>query len=261
MENDDEPVLMKPRPAGARSFRKRPAPSDLGAEDSPVAEAGASTSLQAMRTLQRNRQRACGVTLEAKGEVDPEEQAGAEPGEEEPGDVAAVLDATFTQQTEGGDVDPNMLRYIEEAMGKDPSAEGGSAADALDDEEAELYKTPEFLLARKNAAAKEDQEEDAQRWLAGIEEVEVSVHEKLYNVEQTEKAKAKMLDKLESKMRKSAVQQGRGEQTGGGAREATALPGNFGSNYHMHRKSFAMAQRPGGGGGLNKFGQEPAARK
>lgn len=227
------------RPSGRGSFRKRRAADEPSTDAAPALDPESSASLLAMRALQRGRQRARGVALEAKGELDLEDQLGADV-EEAPGDVAAVLTNTFTQQTEGGDVDPNMLRYIEEAMGTGGAAgDGPSAADAFDDEDAELYKTPEFLLAasRKSAIADEARDrEDAQRWLAGIEEVQLSTEEKLLNVEQTERAKSKMLDRLASKMKRSH-DRGPGDRGPGERGEHNALPGNFTSNFHMHRKS------------------------
>lgn len=234
-EEEEVAVIRKPK---SRSFRKRRA--DAEPEPDASLEPEALSSLHAMRTLQRQRARARGVALDAKGELDLEDQIGGESADEEPGDVAAVLGATFTQQTEGGDVDPNMLRYIEEAMGKDPNAKPGApggTADALDDE-AELYKTPAFLLARKPKLSEQAADhEDAQRWLAGIEEVQLSTEEKLLNIEHTEKAKAKMLEKLESRMKRSVQGGGGGGSFGGRGGGDSVLPGNFTSNFHHHRKS------------------------
>jgi hypothetical protein len=255
---DEVPVpVFKPRPG--RSFRKRRAEVEPDIEADAALEPESLASLHAMRTLQRGRQRARGVILEAKGELELEDQIGAGDDEsEEPGDVAAVLGATFTQQTDAGDVDPNMLRYIEEAMGKDTSkgsagggAGGSGGGDGVVDEEAELYKTPEFMLAatKKSAIADEVRDrEDAQRWLTGIEEVQLSTEDKLFNIEQTERAKAKMLERLESKMRRTSAyhERERGQGQDRGERpEHNALPGNFTSNFHMHRKSKSPARARG----------------
>lgn len=251
-EDSARPAFSKPK--GGRSFRKRKVDADesdaVGSAAPEQAEPEQLSSLQAMRELQRQRQRQRGVTLEAKGELDIDEQVGRDGvANEEPGDVAAVLDATFTQQTEAGDVDPNMLKYIEEAMGTRQDGDGDEAAGgAPDDDEDELYTTPAFLQPKPSAqAAAQGDREDAQRWLAGIEEVALSVEDKLCNVEATERAKAKMLDKLEAKMRRGTTHpQERSGGPGGSAnqRDQPALPGNFTSNFAMHRKSARTGRIP-----------------
>jgi len=242
---DDVPVPAIMKPKAGRSFRKRKAAAafDAGeAAPAPEVEAEAVATVHAMRALQKQRQRHRGVTLEAKGELDLEDQVGRE--DAEPGDVAAVLDATFTQQTEGGDVDPNMLRYIEEEMGTITDETDAPAKPVAKDADSELYETPAFLLQRKMAAGQpEEDREDAQRWLAGIEEVQLGAEEKLINYEETERAKAQMLARLESRMRRSA---NRDRSSDAPRHVSEPLPGNFTSNFHHHRKSFAMAQRPNG---------------
>ena len=70
-----------------------------------------------MRELQKQRQRARGVTLEAKG-VDEEADALADGAAVEE-KVDHSLDSTFTSQVDSGEVDPNMLKYIEEQMHRD----------------------------------------------------------------------------------------------------------------------------------------------
>ena len=90
------------------------------------------------------------MTLEPKAALDAVEEALAGGAE---GAAAAAndhgLDSTFTSQTDSGEVDVNMLKYIEEQMHGGGGA-GGSGAEGekrvLDAEEAELYTTPAHLL-------------------------------------------------------------------------------------------------------------------
>lgn len=142
-----------------------------------------------MRELQRQRQRAKGVTLEVKssGDADDAGADDADDGEDH------GLENTFTAQTDGGEVDPNMLRYIEEQMqkqgGQSERAAGGAA---LDDDEHGLYTTPAHLIGKVQSTEAAELE-DANRWLAGIQEVSLSAEDKMANIEQTELAKRKMM--------------------------------------------------------------------
>ena len=75
-----------------------------------------------MRELQKQRQRAKGVTLAAKGMLDEVDEALASEGR---GRRRRLWpDSTFTSQTDSGEIDHNMLKYIEEQM------QGGGGAGA-----------------------------------------------------------------------------------------------------------------------------------
>eukprot|EP00965_Chrysotila_dentata_P106674 3523511-Pleurochrysis_carterae.AAC.2 len=95
-----------------------------------------SVPLVVMRELQRQRQRTRGVTLEPKGGQEADEPQ--DTAEDDHG-----LESTFTAQSDAGEVDPNMLKYIEEQMRKD-EADGAAAAKPADDEDG-LYVTPAHL--------------------------------------------------------------------------------------------------------------------
>jgi len=168
-----------------------------------------------MKELQRQRQRAKGVTLEPKGNQELEEQAVVEEEEDH------TLESTFTAQTDAGDVDPNMLRYIEEQM-KQEESEGDKVSRTTAEEE-ELYTTPAHLkgrvLANDGVAA---EQEDAQRWLAGIMEVPLDATDKMATIEETELAKRKMMAQRNARKPTSGY--------------SVVVPGNFNSNFHMHRK-------------------------
>jgi hypothetical protein len=207
-----------------------------------------------MRELQKQRQRARGVTLEAKGMMDEVEEALASAPVDTTQDHS--LDATFTSQADSGEVDPNMLKYIEEQMkggggAEDSGAEGGERrVGALDPEEAELYTTPAHL---KGAILKQAnvQEESANRWLAGIVEVPLGTEAKMASIEETERAKRAMMERHASKRRAA-------EDEGTRAEHKMSVPGNFNANFHQHRREFAMARKGqhgnGGRGGGGRGG-------
>jgi len=183
-------------------------------------------SLVVMRELQKQRQRSRGVTLEAKG--DGVADAAAEEEEEDAG-----LDSTFTAQVDEGEVDPNMLRYIEEQMRKEGGGEGVSGSAAADDED--LYVTPaqlqeRILHGRSKIKQKEEGEEDANRWLAGISEVELPAEDRIANIEATEAAKHRMM-------------QERAQRMASASGPAMNIPTNFNSNFHAHKREMVQARQ------------------
>lgn len=162
-----------------------------------------------MRELQQQRRRAKGVTLEPKAALDEVEEALAAGGAEAAPDHG--LDSTFTSQTDSGEVDPEMLKYIEQQMqGGGAGGEDGEKprGGVLDADEAELYTTPAHLIGvvPGGSAAEADEESAAQRWLAGITEVDVSTEDKMANIEATEKAKRDMMQKQAEKKRFSELE-------------------------------------------------------
>ena len=188
-----------------------------------------------MRELQRQRQRSKGVTLEPRGDQDLEAAAAA--GEAE---ADHSLDSTFTSQTDGGgEVDPNMLRYIEEQMRKEgggggggSSGGGGDAAAVTAADEDGLYVTPDHLQERllAKSAVQGKEIDDAQRWLAGIMEVPIGAEEKMEAIEQTELAKRKLM-----------AQEAAAGRRGGGPQ--LSIPANFNANFHQHRRDAAQLKR------------------
>lgn len=186
-----------------------------------------------MRELQRQRQRARGVVLEAKGDSTADQSA--EEGAGEAG--SAGLESTFTAQVEGGEVDPNMLRYIEEQMRKESGDDGAKASLQAEDED--LYMTPAQLQARialgKSRQRKGGDDhaagevEDANRWLAGIAEVELPAEERIANIEATEAAKHRV---MEERARKLAA----------GSGLSMVIPTNFNANFHAHRRELVQAR-------------------
>lgn len=244
---------------------KKPAARRANVRKRSVAEVedaeaeGASMSLEAMRELQRQRQRTKGVTLEAKGMLDEVDEALAT-GTEQAASAAAEggLDSTFTSQTDAGEIDVNMLKYIEEQMhggGDGEGEDGEKRRGLLNPEEAELYTTPSHLVGVVPGGAEADSTEDsANRWLAGIMEVPLGTEDKIASIEATENAKRSM---METHAKKRAFHE-REEARGGHKME---VPGNYNSNFHQHRRENAMAQRAkfgggkGGGKGGDRHGQ------
>ena len=214
-----------------------------------------SISLEMMRELQRQRQRAKGVSLEVKGIGEAVDEALAGAGGVEETDHG--LESTFTSQTDSGEVDPNMLKYIEEQMQGGGDGGGDSAAlartSALDAEEAELYTTPAHLIGVMPSNAPQVEEESASRWLAGIMEVPLSTEEKIASIEATERAKREMMSKVASK----AVFRQQEEQR----EHQLSIPTNFNSNFHQHKRESALlrkaAQGAGKGGGPGGAGPRP----
>ena len=233
----DAPAPVFKKPSARKNFRKRKVDEEEPADDAGTAAGGGpSNSLELMRELQRQRQRSKGVTLEPRGDQDLEAAAAA--GEAE---ADHSLDSTFTSQTDGGgEVDPNMLRYIEEQMRKEGGGGGGgssgggggdAAAAAAADEDG-LYVTPDHLQERllAKSAVQGKEIDDAQRWLAGIMEVPIGAEEKMEAIEQTELAKRKLM-----------AQEAAAGRRGGGPQ--LSIPANFNANFHQHRRDAAQLKR------------------
>lgn len=257
----EEPAPVFKKPARRANVRKRA----LHEEESTSAE-GEATSLEMMRELQRQRQRAKGVTLEARGMLDEVDEALATASA---ADAAADggLDSTFTSQTDSGEIDHNMLKYIEEQMqggGEQDGGAGAKRAGLLDPEEAELYTTPAHLLGVVPGGAESDQTEDsANRWLAGILEVPLGTEEKMASIDRTERAKRAMMERQTS--RRDFAER---ERTREGYK--MEVPANYNSNFHQHRRENALAKRKqfghveqgargGGGDGAKGMASDSAA--
>lgn len=160
--------------------------------------------------------------------------------------------------------DPNMLRFIENELAKRRAGAGGGDAGGdegeggkskMTEEEA-LYVTPANLSVRKTEG-----EETADRWLTGIVEVQLPMDYKLKNIEETELAKAKMLEKT---------------RRGGGRPEGVEgmpppppvpkrqqQPANLSANFTLHRKMFARSFGQGRGAttAMQEYVGAPKAQK
>lgn len=209
--------------------------------------------------MQRQRVRAKGVTLDPSAIGGSGKDEAAEDAEEAAGDGG--LDSTFTTQADSGEIDHNMLKYIEEQMhgegGASGDASGNAAADvALSAEEAELYVPPAHLIGvLPNGAAPTETEDSANRWLAGIMEVPLSTEDKIATIEETELAKRAMMDRIGTKT-------SRYEQDKSRDGHKLVAPGNYNSNFHQHRRENAIARREQfGGKGAGKGGGKGGGQK
>jgi len=236
--------VFKKAARGKANMRKRDRPAaeddEGGSADAADAGATSTSSLSLMRELQKQRQRAKGVTLEVKSAVEEGEAAGEAEDAEDHG-----LENTFTAQKDGGEVDPNMLKYIEEQMQRQGGEGGDRPAGGPVDDEDGLYVTPAHLIGKVQSTEAAELE-DANRWLAGIQEVAVSAEEKMANIEQTEVAKRKMMLAKANKPDKSKDWK-------------IAIPGNYNSNFHLHRREFSQVAkgRGRGRGGRGRGGEAP----
>ena len=240
---DDAPVPVFKKPARRGNARKRERADDDdadaagGAAAADGAASSSSVSLEMMRELQRQRQRSKGVTLEATGVGDAVDEALAAGGADM---TEHGLESTFTSQTDSGEVDPNMLRYIEEQMhgGGDGSGGGGggpSAAPILDPEEAALYETPAHLQGFNPRPEHNAVEDSANRWLAGITEVSLGTEAKMAVIEETERAKRAMMEKIAGRDARRGLEDQREHRM--------EMPANFNSNFHGHRRDNAVARK------------------
>ena len=254
-----EAVFRKPSRGARGNARQKRVREDDDASSSAAADTGdggdgPASSLEMMRELQRQRQRARGVTLEAKGVADDVEAVLAAGGADAEPAAEQGLASTFTTQTDSGEVDPNMLRYIEEQMQQQGGGGDMSGGGVLDPEEAELYTTPAHLLAAVPGGSNPHaQEESASRWLAGIVEVSLGTEAKMDCIEAAERAKRQMMQKASDKEAFRRAEQEREHQL--------TIPMNFNSNFHQHRREHAIKRRGddpsgGGGGGGGKGGTQ-----
>ena len=137
--------------------------------------------------------------------------------------------------------DPHMLQYVEAELAKRRQAGGGEPSGVAETAEdkpkpppgASLWETPASL-----AAAPRDDEESADRYLTGIVEVQLPAEVKFRNIEETERAKAELL-------KKQRRREFRGTGAGGARADAG---GNFSSNFALHKKQLAAAQKHGARG-------------
>ena len=251
MSDDPEDAPVFKKPSRKANIRKRER-AEEAAEDGP--SVGATTSsLEVMRELQRQRQRAKGVNL------DPTTNNTAEEAVVEAADegVSATqgLEVAFTSQADTGDIDQNMLNYIEEQMqgGSQQADAGAQGGGVLDAEEAELYTTPAHLLGNFTSNEPDAAENSANRWLAGIMEVPLSTSDKIASIEQTEAAKRKMMVQQHERHASHAAEQ---------AREGhkMVVPANYNSNFHQHRRENAISKKAQMGGSKPQDGNSSSMK-
>lgn len=103
------------------------------------------------------------------------------------------------------------MKYVEEelrkrrGLGEGELGPGERPGTELEELEKDLYSTPDNLKAGKPS-----EEDAADRWATGIEEVELPVEHRLRNIEATEQAKAALLNREPKRKRPDAAALPRG---------------------------------------------------
>jgi len=175
--------------------------------------------LEEVKLMQKRRAREKGVTSVADVAV----AAAVEAAQDQ-----KILGQEFDQQqvSEKDVQQAHMEKYIAEQMAlrrKGPKAPEQPKSSAESDE-AVLYKTPEI---RKNAKPDEEVTEAGDRWLTGIAEVPLPISDKLKTIEETEKAKERLLAK----------------QAAGTPGSVLPIPTNYSADFSRHQKEYAERRR------------------
>ncbi|KAL7315183.1 hypothetical protein PS15m_006668 [Mucor circinelloides] len=129
------------------------------------------------------------------------------------------LDA-FATATNTLDVDKHMMEYIESEMKK---RRGGAAKDDDEDDDKvvdrglvdiyeELYRIPDRLKGEQKQQEPEGNVQLSTQMLTAIPEVDLGIDSRLQNIEETERAKRKLIDDTEKEENESSSQQNAAEQ-------------------------------------------------
>uniref|UniRef100_A0A182Y2I7 Telomere length and silencing protein 1 homolog n=1 Tax=Anopheles stephensi TaxID=30069 RepID=A0A182Y2I7_ANOST len=110
----------------------------------------------------------------------------------------------FSAETNKRDEDEEMMKYIEEELGKrkgiaqeqDNLAEGESSAKYLSPEEAALLSLPAHL---SQTSSQRSEEMLSNQMLSGIPEIDLGIEAKIKNIEATEEAKLKYMQEQQRK--------------------------------------------------------------
>ncbi|KAK9761982.1 hypothetical protein K7432_012693 [Basidiobolus ranarum] len=189
-----------------RNYRKRlveedeVSSQDQSRDSTPTAAADDSDeigeNLQELLELRKFRRRQQGIDVQVLDKGDPrskkKRQADVKKDEESEEKRPKVLE-TFTTQTDALDVDKHMMAYIEEEMRKRNGST--SQEDALDGDKNssnELFQVPDHLKVEKKPI-NETNINLSTTMLTAIPEVDLGIDTRLRNIEETEKAKLRML--------------------------------------------------------------------
>ncbi|ORX48593.1 hypothetical protein DM01DRAFT_1368187 [Hesseltinella vesiculosa] len=153
-----------------------------------------------------------GWNLKTGGLVDKEGYIAGKGAEEEEGKSKKLKLEAFTTQTNKVDVDKHMMEYIESELRK-RRGENETAEDKQQDSEQgmqdiyeELYHLPKHLQI-SGAQVKEGNVQHSAQMLSVIPEVDLGVSAQLKNIEETERAKRKLMEgEQESKRPEAAIQ-------------------------------------------------------
>eukprot|EP00298_Acanthocystis_sp_HF-20_P016086 c21370_g1_i2.p1 GENE.c21370_g1_i2~~c21370_g1_i2.p1 ORF type:complete len:293 (-),score=132.47 c21370_g1_i2:12-890(-) len=198
--------------------------AELGNEDVSTSNADdnkfeGSEIIEALKVQQKMRSRPKGVgsmpKFQKKESTEKVEEygliGGAQPqkNDDDEEKKKVVLGSTFTAQKNISEVDAQMNKFIEEKMAERrklnadfKDTDKNNIVSAVSKEESEkkvndeLYRIPDHLRVVPKKVDKKDNESDTMdKYLTGIQEVELSVDAKIRNIEETERAKRELQKK------------------------------------------------------------------
>lgn len=137
--------------------------------------------------------------------------------------------------------DPNMLRYVEEALAKRRAGDATVRDDAEAGDDAPARRDEDFLwdVPANLAATRREDDESAARHMTGIVEVQLPMDCKMRNIEETERAKRAILERER--------EGDEGDAAARGARDGRATGGVADDRLRLDRKMFASSFGKGGG--------------
>ncbi|RUS29129.1 hepatocellular carcinoma-associated antigen 59-domain-containing protein [Jimgerdemannia flammicorona] len=168
--------------------------------------------------------------LKTGGIVNMDDVRAAERENEEGAEKGLKLD-TFTKQTNTLDVDKHMMTYIETELKR----RRGQSVEPKEEEEEEeeeagfkdiydeLYQVPEHLKVEAKPVAEGNVQWSTQM-LTAIPEVDLGIDVRLKNIEETEKAKRKMIEDQQKKKKDVSTKAVKSSQTTSTARRQTRTP-------------------------------------
>ncbi|KAK9810647.1 hypothetical protein WJX73_007312 [Symbiochloris irregularis] len=175
-----------------RKFRKRPV-----ADASPEASEGEAEDAPGLHDTwaqQRQRKRKTGISTDSlmEGAVDRSDVLSRVPVAGKDSDEL-LTSYVREEKREVGTADPEMEKFIEEQMeqrlGRKRAADPAAQVTEADRDEQDLYVTPEELKGQQINVT------DGSAYMTGVLEVPLSISYKMHNIEDTEKAKRKLLSK------------------------------------------------------------------
>ncbi|CAG8507706.1 13082_t:CDS:10 [Ambispora leptoticha] len=184
--------------------------------------------------------------LNSGGLVDIEAvKAAKEEEEEETGEQRKIMLDSFTKQTNALDIDKHMMAFIEEEMRKRRGGQQSTTLSKNEDEveannkplnpEDELFQPPDHLRIESKPIS-EGNVQLSTTMLTAIPEVDLGIDVRLKNIEETEKAKRRLLEERHQKP----------------TEDKNSLPGtNFATNNRFFRNRQATSDEQGGRGRIN----------
>ncbi|KAF1796415.1 hepatocellular carcinoma-associated antigen 59-domain-containing protein [Mucor lusitanicus] len=155
-------------------------------------------------------------SLKKGGLVEPDAYRASKLDDEESANKSRKLKLdAFATATNTLDVDKHMMEYIESEMKK---RRGGTAKDDDEDEDQvvdrglvdiyeELYRIPDRLKGEQKQQEPEGNVQLSTQMLTAIPEVDLGIDTRLQNIEETERAKRKLIDDTEKEESESSGQQ------------------------------------------------------